>query len=238
MCRLPREGIAPGEDDVEFVAKGVIADGGVPVELGDEAVARRFIGDAIEYRIVREQRVAGKIHLRDHAGGESRTENGEVNMRGAPGVVVIAPGIRAGANGYEAKISFLIGEHVAGAGEVGIERSVVLVNGVAVTSGGIGLPDFDEGMRNGAGVFIKDAAADDDAFAERGRGVLLGEVAGLGIDHGRIENRASDFGEGVREMNGRIFWSALDGGDVGRMQIVRLGAGSCATVDEMFRHAD
>ena len=237
MGGFPRESVPSDEHEIELVAEGVIADSGVPVELRDQAVARGFIADAIENGIVRQQRVAGKIHLRDETGGERRTENGEMNMRGAPGVVMIAPGIGAGANGDEAKISVFISEHVPGAGKVRIERSVMLVYGVVVTPGGIGLPDFDESVGDGASVFIEYAAADDDALAERGCGVLLGEIAGLGVDHGRVKNRAGDFRKRVGQMDGGIFGRALDGGDVGRMKVVRLRTGRSAMVDEMLRHA-
>ena len=147
---------------------------------------------------LRHQRIAGEIHLRDQARGERGTKYRKVNVRGAPRVVVVLPGICAGLDGDEAIAAFGVGDGVAAAGEVWIERRVVLIDRVGVAACGVGLPDFDERVRQRLSVFIDDAAGDDDALAERLGGMLLGEIEGFYVDEVVAEDRAGDFGNCVR----------------------------------------
>src|SRR5215469_10941140 len=65
ISRFPGRGVAAADDDVELVAHGFLRNGGMPIELGDQAVAGPFVGDTIKNGIVGKQRIAGKIHLRD-----------------------------------------------------------------------------------------------------------------------------------------------------------------------------
>src|SRR6266571_762454 len=62
---FPGSGFASSQDDVKSKAKGVHRDRGFPIKNGDETIARLFIGGAIEDGIVGNQRITGKIHLRD-----------------------------------------------------------------------------------------------------------------------------------------------------------------------------
>jgi hypothetical protein len=73
---------------------------------------------------------------------------------------------------------------VTAAREVWVQWSVVLVNLVKITTGGISLPDFDECMRHGAAVFVQHTATDDNALAQRFAMVLTREVARFHIHHG------------------------------------------------------
>src|SRR5271157_2639114 len=66
------------------------------IELADEAVARRLIGNRQKDRVEIEQRIAREIHLRDEPLGKAGAEKREVNVVRPPGIVVIAPGIGAG----------------------------------------------------------------------------------------------------------------------------------------------
>ena len=47
---------------------------------------RSFVRNGLQNGIVRKQRIAGKIHLRNQAANESATEKRKVNMRRAPGI--------------------------------------------------------------------------------------------------------------------------------------------------------
>ena len=192
-----RSCVAAAHHDVELIAERVERHRRLHIEERDEAIAGAFVGGAVEDRIVGHQRIAGEIHLRDQARGESGAEDGKVNVRGAPGVVVILPGVRAGFDGDEAIAAFGVGDGVAAAGEVGIERRVVLIDGVRVAAGGVGLPDFDERVRKRAAVFVDDATRDDDAFADGFGVMLLGEVEGFYVDEIVAEDGAGDFGDGV-----------------------------------------
>src|ERR1700727_1306299 len=99
-----------------------------------------------------------------------------MNMRRAPGVVMVAPWIGAGLDRDEPVIAIGIGSRAASTSEIRIERRRVLVNDVDVTAAGIGLPDFQQRIGHRAAVFVPYMAVDDDAFAQWLAGMLDGEV--------------------------------------------------------------
>src|SRR3546814_5450720 len=90
-----------------------------------------------------------------------------MDMRRPPRIVMIAPGIGAGLDGDEAIAPRVVGHHPARAGEVRVERRVMLVPRVDVAAAGIGLPDLHQGPRHRAAVFVEHAAAHDNALAKR-----------------------------------------------------------------------
>src|SRR5260221_299185 len=112
-------------------------------------------------------RVGGKMHLRDQASGERWAKKRKVDLARGPGIVGIFPGVRGRTNGDKTVAAVLVGESAAFAGEIRIEGRVVLIIFVEVAAGGIGLPDFNEGAANGPAIFIHNAAAHFNAFAER-----------------------------------------------------------------------
>ena len=132
------------------------------------------------------QRIAGKVHLRYQARGECRTEERKMNVRRSPGVVVIGPGICSRTNGDEAVAAFGVGDGLSASGEIWIEWGVMLIDCVQVAAGRIRLPDFEQRVRQGAIVFVEHTAAHDDSFAERFRGVLVRQIAGIRRDDFRF----------------------------------------------------
>src|SRR5215470_11926473 len=90
---LPGRRLAAAKDDVEAVAEGAVVQRRLPVVAGDEPVARHRVGDAGEDDVVGEERVALEVHLRDEPLRERDAEQREVDVRGPPGVVVVAPGV-------------------------------------------------------------------------------------------------------------------------------------------------
>ena len=94
--------------------------------------------------------------------------------------------------------------HAAGAGEVGIERRGVLVDGVDVAAGGVALPDLDQRVGHGPSVLVEHAALDDDALAQRLAGVLRGEVGLLRLDVGVAVDRAGDLRQRLRDDDQRL----------------------------------
>jgi len=132
---------------------------------GDEPAAAVFVGDAIVNRVEREQGVARKIHLGDQPLEKVEAEDRKMDMGRSPGVVMVAPGVSAWANGGEAVLAILIGQTAAGPAKVGVERRVVLIDPVEVAAAGVGLPNLDQGIGNRAIVFIQHAAGDDDPLA-------------------------------------------------------------------------
>ena len=85
----------------------------LPIEGGDQSAARAFVGGAVENRIERQQRIAGKIHLGDKPRHEGWAEPGEMNMRWPPGVVMIAPGVSTGLDGNEPIATFCVAKRTA-----------------------------------------------------------------------------------------------------------------------------
>src|SRR5215831_19302213 len=111
MSWLPRRRLLAAKDDVEAIAEGPAVLGQLPVERRHQAIARLAVGDARPDRIELEERVALEVHLRDHARGEGRPEDREVHVRRPPGIVVVAPRVRARANGDQAIATFAVGEN-------------------------------------------------------------------------------------------------------------------------------
>src|SRR3712207_5411734 len=57
--------------------------------------------DGVEDRVLAEQRVVREVHLGDQTLGERAAEQAEVDVRGPPGVVVVAPRVGAGLDRHE-----------------------------------------------------------------------------------------------------------------------------------------
>src|SRR5712692_567718 len=221
---FPRSRVAPCEDDVELIAKGLLGDGAFPIENRDQSAARFFIRRTIENWVEGKKRVARKIHLRDKACSKCRAKHREMNVRRPPGVVMISPRIFARLNRDEPISAFAVSERVSAASKIRIEGSIVLVDFVQVTSRGVGLPDFDECVRNRPAVFIQHPSAHDDPFAERLTGMLPRQVAGFHIDGFASKDRAGYLGERMWHWDQGFLWRSLDGRHVRRMQVIRLGS--------------
>src|SRR5476649_488556 len=58
-------GITAAQHDIEFIAQHLVAVGVFQAVAGNQALARGQVRDALENRIVVEQRIAGEVHLRD-----------------------------------------------------------------------------------------------------------------------------------------------------------------------------
>ena len=128
---------------------------------------------------MRNQRVAGEVHLRHEPARERRPEQGEVDVRRPPRVGVVAPRVRAWLDRDEPVDALLIGEAAAGAGEVGIQGGRVVVDGVDVSPRRVRLPDLDQRVPHRPAVGVGDPTGDDDPLAQRLAGMLTGQVCVL-----------------------------------------------------------
>src|SRR3954466_14785117 len=108
-----------------------------------------------------------------------------MDVRGTPGVVVIAPGIGARLDRDEAVVAGGVALGAARARKIRIERRRMLIADMDVAAAGIGLPDLDQRVRDAAAVLVTDMAVHDDALAERFALVLGGEVA-VALAHGLV----------------------------------------------------
>src|SRR6266704_571735 len=230
MSALHRRGIAAAQHDVEAVGERPFRNGVLPIEHRDQANARSLVGDRVVHRVVLEQRVSRKIHLRDHAREERGAEQREMDVRRAPGIVVVAPGILARPNADEAVAAFGVGHGAPGAGEVRIERCIVLIGAVRVAPGRVRLPDFDQGVRHRLAVLVEHAPAHDNALADRLAPVLAGEIVVGRLDVAVAEDRAGQLGQGLRRHDERLRRASLLRRGVWRVVVLRLGTRMKAAV--------
>ena len=217
-------GAATAERDVEAVTECPFRLGDADVELADQAFAGGEVGDALVDRVELEQRVTGEVHLGDQALGEAGAEVAVVDVVGAPGVVVVLPGVGARFDGDEFVVAVGVGEDAAFADEVGIDGGVMLVAGVLVAAGGVGLPHLDDGVGDRAAVFVGDGAVDDDAFTECQFAIDDGDVGDF-AEFAGVELRARGFGDGVWHADQRLRRMARMGAAVGGRIVERLGVG-------------
>src|SRR5208282_1011539 len=136
---LHRRGIPAAQDYIESEAQRKFWCCGGPIESGDQTIARGLVRNAVKNRIEFEQRVTWEIHLGHQPCSKGRAEERKVNVLGPPGVVMIAPWIGARADGDEAVAALLVRQSLSPAGEVRIQRSIMLVILVEVTARGIRL---------------------------------------------------------------------------------------------------
>src|SRR5450830_1092753 len=134
--------IATAQNDVEFIAEHLVVHCFFQTETRNQAFTRSDVGHTLEDRIKVEQGIVGEIHLRHQTLGIDIAEHRKVNMRRTPGLVMITPGIRARFDGHKTVTAIVVGEHLAEASEIRVQRCIVLVALVPVAAGGITLPDF------------------------------------------------------------------------------------------------
>src|SRR5574341_400876 len=209
-----RRGLESAQHDVEAVGEGVLRHRVFPVELGHPPHPGLLVGNAHVHRVVRQQRISGEVHLRDHAREEGAAEKREMDVGGPPGVVVVAPRVFPGPDG----------DGAAGTREVRVDGGVVLVGLVRVAARGVRLPDLDQRVRHGLAALVEHAAADDDALAERIALVLAREVVVGRLHIAVAEYRAGDLGERLRHDDERLRRVALRRRDVERKIVFGLRA--------------
>src|SRR5687767_7173632 len=90
-----------------------------------------------------------------------------MDMRRPPGIRMIEPGIRARLDRHEAVFAFFIRHAAPGAGKVRVQRRVVLIDRMPITTRSVGLPDLDYTIGHRALVFIDHLADDDNTLAHR-----------------------------------------------------------------------
>src|SRR5207247_10958671 len=93
--------------------------------------------------VERHERGRREVHLCDEPAREGRSEQREVDVRRPPGVVVVAPRVRARLDGDEAVFAAVVGEASARTREVGVEWRRMFVARVEVPASGVRLLDLD-----------------------------------------------------------------------------------------------
>ena len=173
-------------------------------KLRDHAIARPLIGNRIEDRVERKQRVARKIHLGDQTRNEGVPEQREMDVGRAPSVIVIAPGIGTGFHRDELVIAGLVGLGAAGAGEVRIERRGMLIDDVDVAPARVRLPDFDKRVGDRPAVLVEHAPMHDDPLPDRLAPVLSGQVLVAGLHRVLAVDWSGQFAQRMRDDDERL----------------------------------
>src|ERR1700676_3270347 len=101
-----RSTLQSAQNYIETVAQRLRGNGRLPIEHRNKPVARFLIVRAIENGVVRNQRIARKIHLRYQTRGKRRTEERKMNVRRPPRIIVISPRIFARTNRHESIPAF------------------------------------------------------------------------------------------------------------------------------------
>jgi hypothetical protein len=118
-----------------------------------------------------------------------------MNVTGPPGIVVIAPGIRARIDRDEAVPPFLVGYGIATPGKVQIQRSVVLVNIMKISARCVGLPDLNQSSALGPVVLVQNSSTHNNSLADRLAGTLAGQVVRPHISYSSRTDRSRSLTE-------------------------------------------
>src|SRR5271154_5129619 len=177
MLCLKWRGLAATQDKIKPEAKSPFGLGYLQIKSGDQPLPGWFVGYRLKDGIICQERVAGKIHLCDQAGGECASEERKMDVGWTPGIVVVVPRVGAGLDRHKPITAVGIGQGSSGPGEIWIQRRGVIVLFVAITSGSVGLPDFQQSVRNWPATIVEDSPLHNDAFAERFTHVLPSEIA-------------------------------------------------------------
>src|SRR6516165_6862209 len=212
------------QDDIKSKAESSFRRCGVPIERGDQALAGGFLRNTVIDRIEFQERVAGKIHLCDESRGERRAEYGKVNVLRTPRIVMVSPGIGARPDGDKTVAAFFIGECLAHARKIGIERRIMLIYLVQIAPGSVCLPDFNERIANRPVILIEQTPTDYDSLAERLALVLECKIKCPGRHKFGRKSWAGYFGKSAGERNQRHLRRSLDRRHIRRMQEIRLCA--------------
>src|SRR5258706_11713952 len=145
-----------------------------------------------------------------------------MNMCGTPRVVVVAPWVGTRLDRRKLVMSVFVGKRAATAGEIRVERRVVLIVDVPVAAGRVALPQFNQRMRNRPAVFVEHAPTHDDPFTERRARVLAREVVIVGPDIAMTEQRAGYLGQRLRRNYQRLGRRTLRGGMIRCVEILGL----------------
>src|SRR5256714_13509876 len=212
MSGLKRGGFEPAQNDIEMVAERPLGFGRLQIKPGYQSLPGFFVGDGLKDRIKGKKRIAGKIHLRNQAGGEGWPENRKVNVRRPPGIFVVLPWISTGLDSYELIRPIFVRQSSACAAEVRVQWRRMIITIVTVSSAGIGLPNLNQCMRDGSSVVIENASAHNNSLAQRLACMLPCEIV-ITFTHRFIsKNRPCNFRQRMWKHHQRFLRRAADRG--------------------------
>jgi hypothetical protein len=131
---------------------------------------------------------------------------------------MVAPGIGARLDRDEAVAPLLVCQHAPLAGEVRIERCIMLISRMDIAAASVGLPDLDERARHGAPILVEHPAGDDNALPKRCAPVLAGEIIIGRAQYAAVPGGPGNLRETVRESDWLLPRGTLHRAGIGRMQ--------------------
>ena len=137
-------------------------------------------------------------------------------MRRAPVVWPVTPRVGAWFNCAETVIAFAVRQGAAHAAKIGVQRRQVAVVLVAIAAACVGLPDFNQGVRNRLAVLIAHPTRQDDPLTDRQTTVVEIEqqvvVELTEFQVGKV--RTTGFTDRLRDAHQRLTRGAGNGGFV------------------------
>lgn len=107
------------QDDVEFISEGKQRLRQFQIEVGNEQFSR-MCRARMKNGILAKQGIAREIHLRNQPLSKLMSEEREMNMRGSPSIVVIAPRIGTRFDGIKMIPSLLVCQGSSCSIEIGV----------------------------------------------------------------------------------------------------------------------
>ena len=188
---------------------------------------RRFARFFIRYGIVNgiewKQGIIGKIHLSHKSLGKGSAEQRKMNVRGAPRIRMIPPGIGARLDRHEP---------VMPAASVRVRPQPVKLGSrgegcwsfsMHIAATGVCLPDFDQCVGHRAAVVVEHPPGDADALPDRFAEVLARKIIIVLGDFVVAEDRSGDFRQRVWKQNQRFARRPENSRSIRRIQRRRLG---------------
>src|SRR5947208_1663060 len=87
-------------------------------------------------------------------------------MSGPPGILVIVPGVSSGLDRHKAVAPVFVRLRAARSVEIGVMRRRKIVEDVAITPGGVRLPDLDQRVRDRTALFVSDLTFEDHSLTD------------------------------------------------------------------------
>src|SRR5271155_2190710 len=116
-----------------------------------------------------------------------------MNVLRTPCIRMISPGIGTRPNGHEAIAAIFIGKGLAHAGEIRVERCVMLIPLVQIAPRSICLPNFDQGIPDRLTILVPNVSTDNDPLSQRFTFVLTCQIAHAWENNLLVENWSRNF---------------------------------------------
>src|SRR4030095_761270 len=132
------------QHEVESIAQRDFRGSIFPIKSRYQLLFRFLVCNTVVDRVVQQQWISRKIHLRHQPAQQSIAKNRKVNVPRPPGIMIIPPRVGPWLDRNEFVASFPIRQRSPASAEIRIDRRVVLIQLVQVAPGGIGLPHFNQ----------------------------------------------------------------------------------------------